>query len=102
VCRCSYSLCMPIVDLERRVHSQQLDLNKIHRQWFTQELEKREKILKHETNMIRRIQRDYDKLEELSTERIQLAENALLLVRPRKRAWRFRVIVSKDQSMYLL
>ncbi|KAI8329336.1 hypothetical protein BC941DRAFT_443267 [Chlamydoabsidia padenii] len=67
-------------NLERRVHSQQLDLTKFHRQWFNQELEKREKILKHETLVIRRIQRDYDKLEELSNERIQLAETALRLV----------------------
>ncbi|ORZ09950.1 hypothetical protein BCR42DRAFT_441507 [Absidia repens] len=67
-------------NLERRVHTQQLDLTKLHRQWFAQELDKREKILKHETTIIKRIQRDYDKLEDLSTERIQLAENALRLV----------------------
>ncbi|KAI8099041.1 uncharacterized protein BX664DRAFT_354522 [Halteromyces radiatus] len=67
-------------NLERRVHTQQHDLTKLHRQWFHQELEKREKILKHEPNIIKRVQRDYDKLEDLASERIQLAENALRLV----------------------
>ncbi|CAO3630499.1 unnamed protein product [Cunninghamella blakesleeana] len=67
-------------NLEKRVHAQQLDLSKLHRQWFHQESEKREKILKHEPNIIKRIRRDYDKLEDLATERIQLAENALHLV----------------------
>ncbi|ORX59746.1 hypothetical protein DM01DRAFT_1191704 [Hesseltinella vesiculosa] len=66
--------------LERRVHTGQHDLTKIHRSWFSQDQEKREKYIKHEPNLIKRIQRDYDKLEDLATERIKLAENALHLV----------------------
>ncbi|KAI8064723.1 hypothetical protein BC940DRAFT_305181 [Gongronella butleri] len=67
-------------NLERRIQTGQHDLMKIHRQWFQQDQEKREKYAKHEPNLIRRIQRDYDKLEDLAAERIQLAENALHLM----------------------
>ncbi|KAL1928784.1 hypothetical protein VTP01DRAFT_2570 [Rhizomucor pusillus] len=66
--------------LEKRVHMNENDLAKLHKQWFQPELEKREKILKHEPALIRRIHRDYDKLEDLATERIQLMEGALKLV----------------------
>lgn len=65
--------------LEKRVHMNENDLAKLHKQWFQPELEKREKILKHEPALIRRIHRDYDKLEDLATERIQLMEGALKL-----------------------
>ncbi|KAI8369402.1 uncharacterized protein BYT42DRAFT_108600 [Radiomyces spectabilis] len=66
--------------LERRIQLQQQDLTKIHRQWFQPDADKKEKLLRQEPSIIRRIQRDYEKLSELSTERIQLAEEALRLV----------------------
>ena len=65
---------------ERRIKSGQHDLTKIHRQWFTQELEKREKLLKHQPVIIQRIQNDFNKLEDLANERVSLAEEALKLV----------------------
>ncbi|KAI8149089.1 hypothetical protein BJV82DRAFT_590591 [Fennellomyces sp. T-0311] len=67
-------------NLERRVHVHQHDLAKLHKQWFHPELEKRQKILRHEPLLIKKIQRDYDKLEDLASERIQLVEGALQLV----------------------
>ncbi|KAI7855003.1 hypothetical protein BDC45DRAFT_507494 [Circinella umbellata] len=66
--------------LERKVHSHQHDLAKFHKQWFQAEFEKKQKIQSHEPVLIKRIQRDYDKLEELATERIELVEGALQLV----------------------
>ncbi|KAI9275538.1 hypothetical protein BDA99DRAFT_495744 [Phascolomyces articulosus] len=66
--------------LERRIHSHQHDLSKFHKQWFQAEMEKKKKIQKHEPILINSIQRDYDKLEDLATERIQLMEGALQLV----------------------
>ncbi|CEP11130.1 hypothetical protein [Parasitella parasitica] len=65
---------------ERRIKAGQHDLTKIHRQWFTQEFEKKEKLLKHQPAIIQRIQNDYSKLEDLANERISLAEEALKLV----------------------
>ncbi|CAO3622710.1 unnamed protein product [Mucor fragilis] len=65
---------------ERRIKSGQHDLTKIHRQWFTQELDKREKLLKHQPVIIQRIQNDYNKLEDLANERVSLAEEAIKLV----------------------
>ncbi|KAI8646479.1 hypothetical protein BD408DRAFT_440146 [Parasitella parasitica] len=65
---------------ERRIKAGQHDLAKIHRQWFTQELEKREKLLKHQPVIIQRIHNDYNKLEGLANERVSLAEEALKLV----------------------
>ncbi|KAL7312710.1 hypothetical protein PS15m_012373 [Mucor circinelloides] len=65
---------------ERRIKSGQHDLTKIHRQWFTQELDKKEKLLKHQPVIIQRIQNDYNKLEDLANERVSLAEEALKLV----------------------
>jgi galactose-1-phosphate uridylyltransferase len=65
---------------EKRISVAQYDLQSIHRQWFNQELEKRKKLLKHEPDLIKRIKNDYNKLEDLSTERIQLAEDSIKLV----------------------
>ncbi|KAI9321675.1 hypothetical protein BX666DRAFT_1012104 [Dichotomocladium elegans] len=65
--------------LERRVHNNEHDLAKLHKQWFQPEADKREKILRHEPILIRRIQRDYDKLQDLASERIELVEGALQL-----------------------
>lgn len=56
-------------------------MSKIHRQWFNQELEKKEKLMKHQPIIVQRIQNDYNKLEDLATERISLAEAALKLVK---------------------
>lgn len=65
---------------EKRIRSGQHDLAKIHRQWFSQDLEKKEKLLRHQPVIVQRIQNDYNKLEDLATERISLAEEALKLV----------------------
>jgi hypothetical protein len=65
---------------EKRIKTGQHDLAKIHRQWFNQELEKRERLLRHQPVIIQRIQSDYNKLEDLAAERITLAEEALKLV----------------------
>lgn len=69
-----------VIGPEKRIKSGQHDLNKIHRQWFTQELDKREKLLKNQPVIIQRIQNDFNKLEDLATERVSLAEQALKLV----------------------
>ncbi|KAI7903044.1 uncharacterized protein BX663DRAFT_509334 [Cokeromyces recurvatus] len=65
---------------ERRIRSGQHDLAKIHKQWFTQEIDKREKLLKSQPILIQRIKNDYNKLEDLANERVSLAEEALKLV----------------------
>ncbi|KAG1175337.1 hypothetical protein G6F70_000715 [Rhizopus microsporus] len=65
---------------EKRIKSAQHDLAKIHKQWFTQEIEKREKILKEQPELIQRVRNDYNKLEDLANERVSLAEEALKLV----------------------
>ncbi|KAI8390121.1 hypothetical protein BD560DRAFT_379975 [Blakeslea trispora] len=68
---------------EKRIRSGQHDLAKIHRQWFsgTQEpVEKRDKLLKNQPVIIRRIQEDYHQLQDLADERVTLAEEALKLV----------------------
>lgn len=65
---------------EKRIRSGQHDLAKIHRQWFSQDSEKKEKLLRHQPVIVQRIQNDYNKLEDLATERISLAEEALKLV----------------------
>lgn len=68
------------VDLERRVSSHQHDLDKLFKQRFHPETEKREKALRNEPALIRRIHRDYNKLENLASERIELMQGALQLV----------------------
>ncbi|KAI8976124.1 hypothetical protein BDB01DRAFT_804602 [Pilobolus umbonatus] len=65
---------------ERRIKSGQHDLATLHRHWFNHELDKREKLLKQQPAIIKRIQSDYNKLEDLANERISLAEEALKLV----------------------
>ncbi|KAI9478474.1 MAG: hypothetical protein EXX96DRAFT_483618, partial [Benjaminiella poitrasii] len=62
------------------IRSGQHDLAKIHKQWFTQEIDKREKLLKSQPILIQRIRNDYTKLENLANERMSLAEEALKLV----------------------
>lgn len=57
----------------------QHDLDKLHKQWFHPEQEKKDKVLRNEPVLIKRIQRDYDKLEDLAAERIELVEGALQL-----------------------
>ncbi|CDH53573.1 phdfinger domain containing protein [Lichtheimia corymbifera JMRC:FSU:9682] len=61
-------------NLERRMHMNQHDLDKLHKQWFHPEQEKKDKVLRNEPVLIKRIQRDYDKLEDLAAERIELVE----------------------------
>lgn len=56
-------------------------MNKIHKQWFNQTVEKKEKFQKHQPVIIKRVQDDYNKLEDLASERISLAEEALKLVK---------------------
>ncbi|OBZ89092.1 Chromatin modification-related protein YNG2 [Choanephora cucurbitarum] len=68
---------------EKRIRSGQHDLAKIHRQWFsgTQDpIEKRDKLLKNQPIIIKRIREDYHQLEGLADERVMLAEEALRLV----------------------
>ncbi|KAI9277628.1 hypothetical protein BY458DRAFT_538972 [Sporodiniella umbellata] len=58
----------------------QNDLAKSHRQWFTQEADKKDKILKEQSAMIQRVKTGYTKLEDLASDRVSLAEEALKLV----------------------
>jgi hypothetical protein len=72
---------LSLVAPEKRIKTGEHDLAKIHKQWFNQPAEKKEKLLRHQPVIIKRIQDDYNKLEDLSSERISLAEEALKLVK---------------------
>ncbi|KAI9255343.1 hypothetical protein EDC94DRAFT_617385 [Helicostylum pulchrum] len=65
---------------EKRIKSAKHELTKIHSQWFSQDAEKKEKLSRQEPVIVQRIEKDYAKLEDLATERITLAEEALKLV----------------------
>ncbi|KAI8047832.1 uncharacterized protein B0P05DRAFT_565221 [Gilbertella persicaria] len=68
---------------EKRIRSGQHDLAKIHRQWFSDHqdpAEKRDKLLKNQPVIIKRIHEDYHQLHDLANERVSLAEEALRLV----------------------
>lgn len=69
-----------LVAPEKRIKSSQHELSKIHRQWFEQEPDKKERLTRHEPVIIQRIENDYAKLQELANERIHLAQKTLTLV----------------------
>ncbi|KAL0081612.1 hypothetical protein F4703DRAFT_1931306 [Phycomyces blakesleeanus] len=65
--------------IEDRIDSQQRELTKIHNQWFLPDAP-RDKLVKAEPTIVKKIDNDYKTLEGLADERVHLAEEALLLV----------------------
>jgi len=67
------------LELERHIHSRDNNLSKIHRQVMNS-TETKADALKNEPIIIRKIKRDYDRIQVLADEKVQIAEQALKLV----------------------
>lgn len=68
-----------LLELERHIHSRDNNLSKIHRQVMNSTDTKAD-ALKNEPIIIRKIRRDYDRIQTLADEKVQIAEEALKLV----------------------
>ncbi|KAI9287638.1 hypothetical protein BC943DRAFT_318514 [Umbelopsis sp. AD052] len=66
-------------ELERHIHSRDNNLSKIHRQVMNS-TETKADALKNEPIIIRKIKRDYDRIQVLADEKVQIAEQALKLL----------------------
>ncbi|KAJ2960524.1 hypothetical protein NQZ79_g4102 [Umbelopsis isabellina] len=66
-------------ELERHIHSRDNNLSKIHRQVMNSTDTKAD-ALKNEPIIIRKIRRDYDRIQTLADEKVQIAEEALKLL----------------------